>query len=35
MLSVEAEVPDVEVTQHDIAFAGVPNAAPWAICRPA
>jgi hypothetical protein len=24
MLSVEAEVPDVEVTQHDIAFEGVP-----------
>ena len=26
MLSVEAEVPDVEVTQHDIAFPGVPGA---------
>lgn len=24
MLSVEAEVPDVEVTQHDIGFEGVP-----------
>lgn len=27
MLSVEAEVPDVEVTQHDVAFPGIPNAA--------
>jgi hypothetical protein len=27
MLSVEADVPDIEVTQHDIAFAGVPHAA--------
>jgi hypothetical protein len=27
MLSVEAEVPDVEVTQHDIAFEGVPGGA--------
>lgn len=26
MLSVQADVPDVEVTEHDIAFAGVPNA---------
>jgi hypothetical protein len=26
MLSVEAEVPDVEVTQHDVAFPGIPNA---------
>jgi hypothetical protein len=27
MLSVEADVPDVEVTQHDIAFPGIPGAA--------
>ncbi len=26
MLSVEADVPDIEVTQHDIAFEGVPLA---------
>jgi hypothetical protein len=26
MLSAEADVPDVQVTQHDIAFDGVPNA---------
>ncbi|MES1210118.1 MAG: hypothetical protein ABUS79_29635, partial [Pseudomonadota bacterium] len=26
MLSVEADVPDVEVTQHDIAFEGIPGA---------
>jgi hypothetical protein len=26
MLSVQADVPDVQVTEHDIAFAGVPNA---------
>jgi hypothetical protein len=26
MLSVEADVPDVEVTEHDIAFEGVPHA---------
>lgn len=25
-LSAEADVPDVEVTQHDIAFAGIPQA---------
>jgi hypothetical protein len=27
MLSVESELSDIEVTQHDIAFEGVPNAA--------
>jgi hypothetical protein len=27
MLSVEAEVPDVEITQHDIGFTGVPGGA--------
>ena len=26
MLSVQADVPEVQVTEHDIAFAGVPNA---------
>ncbi len=26
MLSVEADVPDVEVTQHDVAFQGIPGA---------
>ena len=26
MLSVEAEIPDVEVTQHDVAFQGLPGA---------
>ncbi len=27
MLSVEAEVPDVEITQHDVGFEGIPGAA--------
>jgi hypothetical protein len=27
MVSVEADVPDVQVTQHDIAFPGIPGAA--------
>ena len=27
MLSVEAEVPDVEITQHDVGFEGIPSAA--------